>query len=110
MMSTFLVCSFPQVAEIQQMEYEVRFVNFPLHCSVLEEEVIAAIRGVLSRGDLIMRDDLEQFERNMANFVGTKHAIGVDSGTDALMISLRAAGIGAGDEVTTVAHTFVAAA
>ena len=62
----------------------------------------------MTNGDLIMRDELREFEENLAAFVGTKFAVGVNSGYDALHLSLRAAGIGYGDEVIVPAHTFVA--
>ena len=63
---------------------------------------------VMERGDLIDRQQLKDFETNLAAFVGTRYAVGLNSGYDALHISLRAAGIGAGDEVIVPAHTFVA--
>ncbi|MGQ9460518.1 MAG: DegT/DnrJ/EryC1/StrS family aminotransferase [Candidatus Bathyarchaeaceae archaeon] len=90
------------------MIYKVPFVNYPEHYRRIWNEVIGAISEVLSKGDLILRDQLRQFEQNMASFVGVKHAFGLNSGTDALFLSLKAAGIGPGDEVITVAHTFVA--
>ena len=90
------------------MEYEVPFVNYPEHYRRIWNEVMDAITEVLSKGDLILRDQLRQFEENIASFVGVKHAVGVNSGTDALFLSLKAAGVGQGDEVITVAHTFVA--
>jgi len=74
----------------------------------MKEEIDNAISEVLEGGDFILRRHLEQFENNIAKFVGVKHAIGVNSGTDALFLSLKAAGIKEGDEVITVAHTFVA--
>jgi len=88
--------------------YKVPFVNYPEHYRRLEGELAEAITGTISRGDLIMREQLRQFESNIATYVGTKYAVGVNSGTDALRFSLLAAGIGQGDEVITVAHTFVA--
>lgn len=90
------------------MGYKVRFVNYPLHYQNIKEEVDAAIEEVLLNGDFILRGQLEQFENNMASFLGVKHTIGVNSGTDALYLSAIAAGLKAGDEVITVAHTFVA--
>ena len=62
----------------------------------------------MSNGDLIDRRQLREFEENLARFVGTKYAVGLNSGYDALHLSLRAAGIGPGDEVIVPAHTFVA--
>jgi dTDP-4-amino-4,6-dideoxygalactose transaminase len=88
--------------------YKVPFVNYPEHYRRIWDEVMEAITEALSKGDLILRDQLRQFEENIASFVGVKHAVGVNSGTDALFLSLKAAGVGQGDEVITVAHTFVA--
>lgn len=62
----------------------------------------------MSKGDLIDRGQLKTFEENLAQFVGTRYAVGLNSGYDALHLSLRAAGIGPGDEVIVPAHTFVA--
>jgi len=90
------------------MEYKVPFVNYPEHYRRMQNEIDSAIKEALSKGDLILRDQLRQFEQNVASFVGVKYAVGVNSGTDALYLSLRAAGVGHGDEVITVAHTFVA--
>jgi len=74
----------------------------------MKKEIDAAIQEVLSGGDFILRSQLREFEENIASFLGVAHAVGVNSGTDALHLSLKAAGIGPGDEVITVAHTFVA--
>jgi len=75
---------------------------------MIKDEIDAAYFEVMSKGDLINRAQLKSFEKNLAKFVGTKYAIGVNSGYDALHLSLRAAGIGPGDEVIVPAHTFVA--
>ena len=88
--------------------YKVPFVNYPEHYRRIWNEVLDAITEALSNGDLILRDQLRQFEENIASFVGVKYAVGVNSGTDALFLSLKAAGVGPEDEVITVAHTFVA--
>ena len=82
--------------------------NYPEHYRRIWDEVMEAIKEALSKGDLILRDQLRQFEENIASFVGVKYGVGVNSGTDALHLSLKAGGIGQGDEVITVAHTFVA--
>ncbi len=88
------------------MNYKVPFVNYQLQYQNLKKEIDKAIRGVLSQGDLILRSDVEKFENNIASFLGVKFAVGVNSCTDALYLSLRAAGIGQhDDEVITVAHT-----
>lgn len=90
------------------MNYKVPFVNYQLQYHNLEKEIDSAIKGVLERGDLILRKDVEKFERNLASFLGVKYAVGVNSCTDAMILSLKAAGIGQGDEVITVSHTFFA--
>jgi len=90
------------------MKYKVPFVGYKLQYQNLKSEIDTAIKSVLYRGDLILRSDVEKFEKKLADFVGTKYAVGLNSGTDALFLSLKATGIGKGDEVITVAHTFVA--
>jgi dTDP-4-amino-4,6-dideoxygalactose transaminase len=87
---------------------KVPFVNYRVQYKELKKEINKAIQRVLSRGDLILREDVEKFEKKLADFVGVKYAVGLNSGTDALFLSLKAAGIGKGDEVITVSHTFVA--
>jgi dTDP-4-amino-4,6-dideoxygalactose transaminase len=87
---------------------KVPFVGYKLQYQNLKTEIDNAMQDVLARGDLIMRTDNDEFEAKLAEFVGTKYAIGLNSGTDALFLSLLALGIGKGDEVITVSHTFVA--
>ena len=88
------------------MNDKVPFVNYPLQYRNLEKEIDEAVKRVLSEGQLILRGDVEQFEKNLAQFLGVKYVIGLNSGTDALILSLKAAGIGSGDEVITVSHSF----
>lgn len=88
--------------------YKVPFVAYSLQYKNLKKQIDKAIRRVLLRGDLILRKDVDDFEKNLAGFVGTKYAVGLNSGTDALFLSLKAAGVGPGDEVITVSHTFMA--
>jgi dTDP-4-amino-4,6-dideoxygalactose transaminase len=90
------------------MSYRVAFVDPRAHYQKLKPEIDAAIIGCLSKGNLIYREELREFEEKLAQFVGVKYAVGVNSGYHALHFSLLAAGIGPGDEVITVAHTFVA--
>ena len=90
------------------MSYKVKFVDPVRNYHMIKDEIDAAYFSVMERGDYIDRQDLRQFEENLAKFVGTKYAVGVNSGYDALHLSLRAAGIGPGDEVIVPAHTFVA--
>lgn len=90
------------------MEYKVRIVNFPKQYYNIKSEIDNVIKEILDTGSFILRKDVEDFERNIASFIGTEYAVGLNSGTDALFLSCYAAGIKAGDEVITVPHTFVA--
>jgi dTDP-4-amino-4,6-dideoxygalactose transaminase len=74
----------------------------------IEDEVISTMRSVLVNGDLIMRQQMLDFEQHLASFVGTADAVGVSNCTDGLRLLLEAVGIGKGDEVITVSHTFMA--
>ncbi len=92
------------------MEYKVKFVNPVRVYHMIKDEIDNAFSDIMEHGDFIDREHLRSFEEHLAEFVGTKYAVGLNSGYDALHISLRAAGIGQGDEVIVPAHTFVATA
>jgi dTDP-4-amino-4,6-dideoxygalactose transaminase len=76
----------------------------------LKAEIDAAVGRVLASGRYILGPELEALERELAAYTGAGHAVGVNSGTDALHLALRAAGIGEGDEVIVPAFTFFATA
>jgi dTDP-4-amino-4,6-dideoxygalactose transaminase len=76
----------------------------------LKTEIQAAINSVLESGQFIMGPDVKLFEQEVSEYLGVKHAIAVNSGTDALVIGLRALGIGTGDEVITTPFSFFATA
>src|SRR5687767_7181757 len=85
--------------------FDLKSVHAPLRA-----EIDAALRGVIDRGDFILGAELARFEEDFARHCGTRHAVGVASGLDALTLALEAAGIGPGDEVVTAANSFVATA
>lgn len=94
--------------EEKNLSYRVPFVNPREHYRRIKEEIDFVITDTLSKGDLVLRQQLHDFERHLAEFVGVKYAVGVNSCYHALHFSLLAARIGPGDEVITVGHTFVA--
>lgn len=89
---------------------QIPFQDLPLQIQALRPELDAAIAEVLRHGQFILGPEVASFETAWAKFCGTRHAVGVGSGTDALQLILRALGIGPGDEVITVANTFIATA
>ncbi|HEX9672124.1 MAG TPA: DegT/DnrJ/EryC1/StrS family aminotransferase [Burkholderiales bacterium] len=76
----------------------------------LETEIAEAVGKVIASGRFILGPEGEALEHEVAAYLGVKHAVAVASGTDALHLALRAAGIGPGDEVITPSFTFIAAA
>lgn len=78
--------------------------------ATLKDQLNAAVLNVMAHGKFILGPEMKQFEKDAAAFVGVKHAIGVASGTDALLLALRAAGVGPGDEVILPAFSFFATA
>ncbi len=87
----------------------VPFVDLPRQISFYEQEIRGVFEDVVfKRADFIMRQDLIDFEREFAEFTGVAHSIGVANGSDALNMALKVLGIGPGDDVITVSHTFVA--
>jgi dTDP-4-amino-4,6-dideoxygalactose transaminase len=87
---------------------QVPFVDLPRQIRALRGELDTAIARVLNHGRFILGPEVAAFEEAWAAVCGVKHAVGVGSGTDALQLILRALGIGRGDEVITVANTFIA--
>lgn len=71
-------------------------------------EAQEAMRKTAEQGHFILGPELEEFEQNFAKYLGVKHVVGLNSGTDALLLALAAADVGPGDEIITVSHTFIA--
>jgi dTDP-4-amino-4,6-dideoxygalactose transaminase len=88
--------------------HRIPFLDLVAPHSELEAELVAVFRTALRKAAFIGGPGLEAFERNFADFCGTKFAVGVSNGTDALKFALLAAGIGCGDVVITVPNTFAA--
>ena len=86
---------------------KVRYSYLPQQFSNCDD-LWADLKKLVATGDFTLGKPLFEFEKNFANLIGTNYAIGVNSGTDAIKLSLRSVGIKPGDEVITAANTFVA--
>lgn len=91
-------------------DYKINFIrnSFTRFYADHKDEIIEAFDRCASKGDFILREDVSKFEDNLAEYTETKYGVGVGSGTDALFLACKALGIGPGDEVITVSHTFIA--
>ena len=88
----------------------VPFVSLKIQHQGIRAEMLEAWRGVLEREWYIMGEEGKAFEAAFATYCGTSECLGVGNGLDALILSLKAFGIGPGDEVIVPAHTFIATA
>ena len=86
----------------------VPFIDLKLRYQEEREEILRCVDTVLSQGHLIMTEEVDLFEREAASYIGSKHVVSLNSGTDALMMGLWALGIKKGDEVITTPISFVA--
>jgi len=66
------------------------------------------LKKFVSTGDFTLGEPLKEFEKKFAKLIGTKYAVGVNSGTDAIKLTLKSLGVKQGDEIITAANTFVA--
>src|SRR5262249_13311548 len=86
----------------------VPFMDLKAQFAQLRAEIMPALEEVASSANYVLGPKVAEFERDFAAFIGTKHCVGVNSGTSALHLALIAAGVRAGDEVLTVPMTFIA--
>ena len=87
---------------------EIPLVDLKAQYATIRDEVRQAIDEVLESMQLTIGPNVKAFDQEFASYIGTKHSIGVGSGTDALQLAIRACGVSGGDEVITVSHTFFA--
>ena len=87
---------------------QVPFLDLKVQYRQIETELKPVLEDIMAAGAFIGGPQVAEFEKEFAAFCGSKHCVGLSSGTDALRLALMAAGIGPGDEVITVPHTFIA--
>lgn len=87
---------------------EVKLLDLTRQYKTIKKEISPVVNLIIESQQFINGSVVSRFERNFADYCGTKHAVGVSSGTDALLISLMSLGIGPGDEVITTPFTFFA--
>ena len=85
----------------------IPFVNLKKEYMEISKELNQAVQRVLESGWFILGEELKKFEKEFSNYIGVKYGIGVNSGSDALYLAVKALGIGKKDEVITVSHTFI---
>ncbi len=88
----------------------VPYVNLAQQHQPLKPALLAAVSRVLDHGQFILGPEVTEFEQRFADLCGVRFAVGVNSGTDALILALRALGVRPGDEVITAPNSFVASA
>ena len=92
----------------RELKMRVPFVDLKAQYRSIQDDVRAAFDEVLTSMDFVLGANLRAFEAEYAAYCQTKYALGVANGTDALYLALRACGVGPGDEVITVSHSFIA--
>ena len=88
----------------------VPFFDLTRQYKKIKSEILSATQRVYEKGRFILGEEVSAFEKEFSHYCGVRYGVGVGSGTDALYLALKAAGIGEGDEVVTVANSFVATA
>lgn len=86
----------------------MQFVDLNAQQQRIREDIDLRIKQVLDHGRYIMGPEIDELENQLSEYTGAKHTIACSSGTDALLIAMMAAGVGAGDEVITTPFTFIA--
>jgi dTDP-4-amino-4,6-dideoxygalactose transaminase len=88
----------------------VPFLDLTRQYKKIKEEILSASQKVYGKGRFILGEEVSTFEKEFSHYCGVRYGVGVGSGTDALYLALKAAGIGEGDEVITVANSFISTA
>jgi len=92
------------------MTLRIPYVNLAQQHQLLREEILKAVAGVIDSGQFILGEETERFETEFAQLCAAKYAVGVNSGTDALILALKILGVRPGDEVITAPNSYLASA
>src|SRR6185503_3736784 len=95
---------------ISTKRMSVPFVNIGAQHAAIKAELLEAMGKVIDSGMFVLGAEVDELERQFAEQCGVRFAVGVNSGTDALIFALKALGVGPGDEVITAANSFIASA
>ncbi|MBV8566950.1 MAG: DegT/DnrJ/EryC1/StrS family aminotransferase, partial [Methylobacteriaceae bacterium] len=87
---------------------QVPYVNFPAQYREEKDEILDVVDKVFSRGEFIGGSPVDALEAELATYICVRHVVALNSGTDALILGMRALGIGPGDEVITPPNSYVA--
>src|SRR5512142_1797405 len=88
----------------------VPFLDLQAQYRTIKPELDSAISAVLDKSAYVLGPAVAEFEKNFALYCHSEHCVGVNNGTNALLLALRALGVGHGDEIITAANTFIATA
>lgn len=86
----------------------IEFLNLNHYFEENKESYISTFKKIMTRGQFILGEEVLQFEKEFANYISCSHSLGTGNGLDAITLSLKALGVGPGDEVIVPAHTFIA--
>lgn len=89
---------------------KIPYVNLQEQHTLLKKEILSVLIRAFNRSDFILGQEVQKLEQSFARYCGTRYAIGVNSGTDALFLSMKALNVGPGDEVITASNSFLATA
>ncbi|OGS27834.1 MAG: hypothetical protein A2297_06735 [Elusimicrobia bacterium RIFOXYB2_FULL_48_7] len=89
---------------------KIPYINLKAEHKALKKQILKEVAKVLDSANFILGPEVQEFEKNAAKYCGTKYAVGLNSGTDALFLALKVLGVGPGDEVITAPNSFVASA
>ena len=85
----------------------IPFINLEKEYFSIDKELNEAVQGTFKNGYFVLGEEVKKFEKEFADYINSKNAIGVNSGSDALFLAIKSLGIGEGDEIITVSHTFI---